>query len=200
MCPRVRRYRPVPGMCAPAVTRPPKVRAQQRMDPSTRASRENRQLHGSTRSYRIAERPDFACALLAASTCEGVDGVGQLDINEAGARDDCLPPCTRQGPRDSTSPEGDVSQCIRGHRPLKTDVCHRALRSVRVVLPADLAEEGVRLVHPNPPGHVEGGRRSGQTAPRSGPARPARLRYSDPMLAWLDFGDGVVMIGRADEP
>jgi uncharacterized glyoxalase superfamily protein PhnB len=36
-----------------------------------------------------------------------------------------------------------------------------------------------------------------------GERREARMgegTADDPMLAWLDFGDGVVMIGRADEP
>ena len=31
-------------------------------------------------------------------------------------------------------------------------------------------------------------------------ARMGEGTPEDPMLAWLDFGDGVVMIGRADEP
>jgi len=76
-------------------------------------------------SNRIAERPEFARALLSASARESVERVGDLDVNEACTRDHRLPPRTRQGACDSTSPEIDVAQSLLRHGALNTDVRHR---------------------------------------------------------------------------
>ena len=81
-------------------------------------------------SNRIAERPEFARALLSASARESVERVGDLDVNEACTRDHRLPPRTRQGACDSTSPEIDVSQGFLGNGAFKADIshCHAAAR------------------------------------------------------------------------
>src|SRR5438046_2730939 len=48
-------------------------------------------------SNRVTKSSELSGSAFAASPGERVDRVGQLDVNEPGARDHCLPPCARQG-------------------------------------------------------------------------------------------------------
>ena len=60
------------------------------------------------RSNRIAQCSELPRARLSAGTGKGVDRIRQLDIHQPGGADHRLPPCTRQGAGDSTSPQINV--------------------------------------------------------------------------------------------
>jgi len=57
--------------------------------------------------------------------CERVERIGQLNVDEPGAADHCLPPCAPQGAGDSTSPEIDVTKRLLWDGALEADIRHR---------------------------------------------------------------------------
>jgi len=80
---------------------------------------------GTVGSNRVAEGAELAGALFSASACERVERIGQLNVDEPGAAYHCLPPCARQGARDSTSPEIDVTKRLLWDGALEADIRHR---------------------------------------------------------------------------
>jgi len=74
---------------------------------------------------RIAQGAELPSAFLSAGARERVEWIGQLDVDQPGTADHRLPPCTRQGTRDSTGPEIDVMERLLRDRTLKTDVRNR---------------------------------------------------------------------------
>jgi len=77
---------------------------------------------GLPRAYGQPVGRELTGRVLAPSSGEGIDHRAHLDIDQPGQPDHRLPPCARQGPRYSTSPEIDVSDRAFGERLLHTDV------------------------------------------------------------------------------
>ena len=71
---------------------------------------------------RIAVHVERASVLLAAGATEGVDGLTDLDVDEACAFEESLPACARQATGDSTGPQIDVALRFLGHWPPVGDV------------------------------------------------------------------------------
>ena len=79
----------------------------------------------TSRSDRVPQRAEFPSTLLSACAGESVEWIRQLDIDQTRTGDHRLPPCTRQGPRDSTRPEIDIAESVLRHWTLKADIRQR---------------------------------------------------------------------------
>jgi hypothetical protein len=89
-------------------------------------------------SNRVTQSSELPSACLTACTREGVDWIRQLDVEKAGAGDHRLPPCTRQGTGDSTSPEIDIAEGLLRNGTFKADISHRH-SAARLQYPEDLS-------------------------------------------------------------